>query len=80
MVFAIFPPVMSNSIEIQLRQRLSDLKVSGTTPTEIARLAGIQQSSLSLFMRGIRGLSLKTTDRLMFALDRLESETPNGKD
>lgn len=45
------------------------IKASGMTRYEIAKRAGIEQSALSRFMSGERGLSTATLDRLGELLD-----------
>ena len=67
---------MKQAFSEQLRQAIRE---SSMMRYRLAQVTGIAQSTLSLFVRGGRGLSLESIDRLMDAL-KLEIKRRKRKD
>lgn len=61
------------------KQLLRIIEDSGISRYEVARLTGVQQSALSRFVRGERGLSLAAVDQLGKLFDfELVAHGPKG--
>ena len=66
---------------VGLPEQLRAIRDSGVLPAHVARAAGVDTGIMSRFMRGERGISLKTADQLAeyFKLELKPTSKPKRK-